>query len=38
VLGIEGPASGAVVPAVEVGFGGGLRVGVAIRRAMAGRR
>jgi hypothetical protein len=38
VLGIEGPQSGAVVPAIEVGFGGGLRVGVALRRAMPGRR
>ena len=37
-VGIEGPASGAVVPAVEIGFGGGARVGVAIRRAMRGRR
>ena len=38
VLGIEGPAARGVVPAVEVGFGGGVRVGVAIRRAMTGRR
>lgn len=38
VLGIEGPAVHGVVPAVEVGFGGGVRVGVAIRRAMTGRR
>jgi hypothetical protein len=38
VLGVEGPQSGAVVPAIEVGFGGGLRVGVALRRAMPGRR
>lgn len=37
-LGIEGPASGNIVPAVEVGFGGGARLGVVIRRAMAGRR
>ena len=38
VLGIEGPASGSVIPAVEVGFGGGARVGVVLRRAMPGRR
>jgi hypothetical protein len=38
VLGVEGPAAGRVVPAVEVGFGGGTRVGFAVRRAMPGRR
>ena len=38
VLGIEGPVTSRVVPAVEVGFGGGIRVGVALRRAMPGRR
>lgn len=37
-LGMEGPVSGHVVPAFEVGFGGGVRVGVAFRRAMRGRR
>jgi hypothetical protein len=37
-LGAEGPVSGRVVPAIEVGFGGGVRVGVAFRRAMRGRR
>lgn len=37
-LGIEGPASGRVVPALEVGFGGGVRLGVVVRRAMHGRR
>jgi hypothetical protein len=37
-LGVEGPAAGRVVPAIEVGFGGGVRVGVAFRRAMRGRR
>ena len=37
-LGVEGPATGRVVPAIEVGFGGGVRVGVAFRRAMRGRR
>ena len=38
VLGIEGPGAGSVVPAVEIGFGGGVRVGVALRRAIPGRR
>ena len=37
-LGAEGPVTGHVVPAIEVGFGGGVRVGVAFRRAMRGRR
>jgi hypothetical protein len=37
-LGIEGPATGRVVPAFEVGFGGGARIGVSLRRAMPGRR
>lgn len=38
VLGVEGPAGGGVIPAIEAGFGGGVRVGVALRRAMRGRR
>ena len=38
VLGVEGPALGSVVPAVEVGLGGGTRVGVVVRRALPGRR
>ena len=37
-LGIEGPVTGRVVPALEVGFGGGGRVGISVRRAMPGRR
>ena len=37
-LGIEGPSSGGVVPALEIGFGGGTRVGVSLRRTMPGRR
>ena len=37
-LGVEGPAMGAVIPAIEVGFGGGTRVGIVIRRAMPRRR
>lgn len=38
VLGVEGPAAGGVVPAVEVGFGGGTRYGLVLRRAMRARR
>jgi hypothetical protein len=38
VIGVEGPASGSLVPAFEVGFGGGARFGVALRRAIRGRR
>jgi hypothetical protein len=37
-LGVEGPSLGRLAPAVEVGFGGGARVGVALRRAYPGRR
>lgn len=37
-LGLEGPPFGALAPAVEVGFGGGARIGVAFRRAIPGRR
>jgi hypothetical protein len=37
-LGLEGPASGGVAPAVEIGFGGGVRIGIALRRAFPGRR
>jgi len=38
VLGVEGPSLGSVVPAIEVGFGGGTRVGAVVRRALPGRR
>lgn len=38
VVDLEGPALGAVVPAVQIGLGGGLRAGVVLRRAMEGRR
>ena len=38
VLGIEGPPAGGVVPAIEVGFGGGVRAGIVVRRAIPGRR
>lgn len=37
-LGIEGPAMSGLVPAVELGFGGGARIGLVARRAMRGRR
>ena len=38
-LGIEGPElSGRVMPALEVGFGGGTRVGVVLRQARQNRR
>ncbi len=37
-LGVEGPALRSIVPAFEVGFGGGVRLGVVLRRAMSGRR
>ena len=37
-LGLEGPALRGVLPALEVGLGGGLRAGVLLRRAIAGRR
>ena len=35
---LEGSAVGGVVPAVQVGLGGGLRAGLVLRRAMRGRR
>jgi hypothetical protein len=38
LLGIEGPAGGGVVPAFELGFGGGARLGIVLRRALPGRR
>ena len=38
VLGVEGPSRGGVTPAIEVGFGGGARVGVTLRRSLPGRR
>jgi hypothetical protein len=38
VLGIEGPSRGSLVPALELGFGGGARIGVVVRRTMPGRR
>lgn len=38
LAGVEGPARRGVAPAVEVGFGGGFRAGVILRRAFARRR
>lgn len=38
LLGIEGPARGGVAPAIEFGFGGGFRAGVALRQAFPRRR
>jgi hypothetical protein len=37
-LGVEGPNAGGLAPAVEIGFGGGARIGVVVRRAIPGRR
>ena len=37
-VGAEGPASHPIVPAFELGFGGGVRAGVVLRRGMATRR
>jgi len=37
-LGVEGPRWGGVVPFAEVGFGGGVRLGAGMRRALRGRR
>jgi hypothetical protein len=38
LFGAEGPRWRGTVPFVEVGYGGGFRVGVGLRRAMVGRR
>jgi hypothetical protein len=38
LLGLEGPRRGGVVPFVEAGWGGGVRVGFGFRRALRGRR
>jgi hypothetical protein len=37
-LGIEGPRRGGVVPFAELGLGGGVRLGVGVRRALSRRR
>jgi hypothetical protein len=38
VLGIEGPARRGLAPAIELGFGGGVRAGVVLRQAFPRRR
>lgn len=38
IVDVEGPARGGVLPALQVGVGGGLRAGVVLRRAIRGRR
>ncbi len=38
VVDLEAPQLGRVMPAVQVGLGGGARVGMVLRRAVAGRR
>ena len=38
ILGLEGRPRGGLLPAVEVGLGGGARVGVVLRRAVSNRR
>jgi hypothetical protein len=35
-LGVEGPTTGHVVPAFEIGLGGGVRIGVVLRRPARG--
>ena len=37
-VGIEGPISHPVVPAFELGLGGGVRAGIVLRRGLANRR
>lgn len=37
-LGLEGPRWGGAVPFMELGLGGGVRVGFGVRRALEGRR
>ncbi len=38
MAGVEGPPMGRVAPAIEAGFGGSFRVGLALRQAFARRR
>ena len=38
LIGIEGPPTGGLLPALEVGLGGGTRVGLTLRRAVPNRR
>jgi hypothetical protein len=37
-IGAEGPPKHGIVPAFELGLGGGVRAGIVVRRARAGRR
>ena len=37
-IGVDGPSDGGWVPGVEIGLGGGVRAGVAFRRAPRGQR
>ncbi len=37
-VGVEGPEHHAVVPAFELGLGGGVRAGIVLRRGLANRR
>jgi hypothetical protein len=37
-LGVEGPRWGGAVPFAELGLGGGVRLGIGVRRARLGRR
>ena len=37
-LGVEGPAKGRWLPGVELGLGGGVRLGLTMRRVRPGRR
>ena len=38
VIGVEAPRPGRVAPFFEIGYGGGVRVGVGVRRGVRGRR
>lgn len=38
LVGVEGPARGRMAPAIEFGFGGGFRAGLALRQAFPRRR
>ena len=38
LMGLEGPPRGGLAPAIEFGFGGGFRAGVALRQAFPRRR
>jgi hypothetical protein len=38
IVDLEGPPTGGILPALQVGVGGGLRAGIIVRRAMQGRR